>query len=69
MDRSWWSRPTTNEIMARRAGGRRHYNLACGWHQGRVARVLGVSESTISRDLQRMGLRGMAEASRWLRRH
>jgi len=80
-----WSAPTTREIMARRAGGRRHYNScrrfcaamrrkrivtllpAYGWRQARVARALGVSESTVSRDLDAMGWRELARAGRWLR--
>lgn len=70
-----WTLPTTDASAARRAGGRRHYNLVRQGRarlrrarlgelfakhglprgfQAKVARVLHVSEATVSRDLRQL---------------
>jgi len=74
--RNLWSNPTSNDEVARRAGGRKHYNawrrnMAIYrrakvsrllsryplWERGTVkaiARELGVSPSTICRDIKEL---------------
>ncbi|MGH7169064.1 MAG: helix-turn-helix domain-containing protein [Gemmataceae bacterium] len=76
-----WSAPTTPDEVARRAGGRKHYNTWRRWlafrrrylevsrrlfakgalkrgYQERLARELGVSRATISRDVQYLKRQG-----------